>query len=241
MIYDFQLTRLKDCELWVWFNSKFWWVWVLTISFKINSLVALLYCKRRWRLWLQWNCIQCHSVTWFVETEASSYLADPDRCLEILHEYPLVKSAFIHFNTTIPSSASVERLFSSVDGQTEKARWNRLSDTNSEKLLLLKANDEISYTINNNNSNTIIINWWYHFVITVHFYKVWLRRAMKTCLTWWFNSISHNSFYTGWLEFEVHFVVRELNFYLTHFLSEFTQHWALVYTVCLKKKHPRHF
>ena len=75
-----------------------------------------------------------------VATEASSYLADPDRCLAVLHEYLLVKSAFIHFNTMIPSSATVERLFSSVGGQTETARWNRLSDTNFEKLLLLRAN-----------------------------------------------------------------------------------------------------
>ena len=74
-----------------------------------------------------------------VETEASSYLADPDRSLGMLHKYPLVKSAFIRFNTTIPSSAPVERLFS-IGGQIETARRNRLSDTNFEKLLLLKAN-----------------------------------------------------------------------------------------------------
>ena len=107
-----------------------------------------------------------------VETKASSYLADPDCSLGMLHKYLLVKSAFIHFNTTIPSSAPVEQLFS-VGGQIEKARRNRLSwDTNFEKLLL-KANtshvwdvkhvdcgvyfDSViitRYTINNNNSNT---------------------------------------------------------------------------------------
>ena len=73
------------------------------------------------------------------KTEASFYLADPYRCLEMLHKYPLVKYVFIHFNTTMPSSAPVERLFS-VGGQIKTARRNRLSDTNFEKLLLLKAN-----------------------------------------------------------------------------------------------------
>jgi len=47
-----------------------------------------------------------------VETEASSYLTDQDRSLGMLHKYPLVKSAIIHLDTTIPSSAPVERLFS---------------------------------------------------------------------------------------------------------------------------------
>ena len=67
-----------------------------------------------------------------VETEASSYLANPNRCLRMLHKYLLVKSAFIHFNTTIPFSALVERLFS-VGRQIETVRRNRLSVTNFEK------------------------------------------------------------------------------------------------------------
>ena len=97
-----------------------------------HSWSCCSYCKWWWRLRLQWNCIR-----W--QTEASSYLANPDRCLGMLHEYPLVKSAFIHFNTTMPSSATVERLFSVGGGQIETARRNGLSDINFEKLLLLKA------------------------------------------------------------------------------------------------------
>ena len=38
MIYEFELTQHKECELWVWLNSKFMWVWVTTTNSKINSL-----------------------------------------------------------------------------------------------------------------------------------------------------------------------------------------------------------
>ena len=72
-----------------------------------------------------------------VETEASAYLSDPGRTLSMLHKYPLVKSAFIRFNTTIFSSTSVERLFS-IGGQIETARRNKLSDTNFENFFCLK-------------------------------------------------------------------------------------------------------
>ena len=73
------------------------------------------------------------------ETQVSAYLADAERSLTVLHKYPAVKATFIYYNTTIPSSAPVERLFS-LGGQIETARRNRLSDSSFEKLLLLKAN-----------------------------------------------------------------------------------------------------
>ena len=57
----------------------------------------------------------------------------------MLNQYVHVKQVFIRYNTPIPSSAPVERLFS-VAGLIRTAKRNRLSDHMFETLVLLKAN-----------------------------------------------------------------------------------------------------
>lgn len=60
--------------------------------------------------------------------------------ISILHAYPIIKSAFIKYNTLLPSSAPVERLFSFAT-MFDTAKFNRLTDENFEKRVLSKANN----------------------------------------------------------------------------------------------------
>jgi len=68
-----------------------------------------------------------------------SYLADPATELEMLNKYPRVKKAFMKYNAPLPSSAEVERLFSTAS-LLNAPRRGSLSDESFEELLLLKAN-----------------------------------------------------------------------------------------------------
>jgi len=74
-----------------------------------------------------------------VKIETMHYLDNPSKELSSLLAYPHVKAAFVKYNTTLPSSAPVERLFS-VGGLIATPRRNRLSDTTFERLLMLKMN-----------------------------------------------------------------------------------------------------
>jgi hypothetical protein len=74
-----------------------------------------------------------------IDKECVNYLSDTDTSLNILRKYSTVLHVFHKYNTTMPSSASVERLFSSAS-QTETPRRNCLSDSSFQKLLLLKSN-----------------------------------------------------------------------------------------------------
>jgi hypothetical protein len=67
------------------------------------------------------------------------FLDDNDETLQGLTKHPEIKSLFLRFNTTIPSSAPVERMFS-LANLVLTAKRNSLGDDLFEKLLLLKIN-----------------------------------------------------------------------------------------------------
>ena len=61
------------------------------------------------------------------------------KTMDSLHAFPLVKQLFIKYNTTLPSSAPVERLFS-YGGNVLTASRSRMSDEHMEQVLLFRYN-----------------------------------------------------------------------------------------------------
>ncbi|XP_064468391.1 uncharacterized protein LOC135379067 [Ornithodoros turicata] len=72
-------------------------------------------------------------------SELDRWKKSPRGGLQALNDFPLIKDMFIKFNTGIPSSAPVERLFS-VGRDTFGLKRGKLTDENFEKQLLLKCN-----------------------------------------------------------------------------------------------------
>ena len=68
-----------------------------------------------------------------------AYLNDKSHSLQSLEKYPIIKTLFMRYNTNIPSSSPVERLFS-LAGITLTPKRSKLSDKTLEMLVLLRAN-----------------------------------------------------------------------------------------------------
>ncbi|WP_219823681.1 hypothetical protein, partial [Enterobacter cloacae complex sp. 2DZ2F20B] len=71
------------------------------------------------------------------KSEAMAYLQEKRKDFSVLNNHATVKCLFFKFNTTIPSSAPVARVFSSGN-QILTPRSNNLGDNNFEMLLILK-------------------------------------------------------------------------------------------------------
>lgn len=74
------------------------------------------------------------------EMEFTRFIISKSKHLSSLNDYPIIKKAFIKYNTSLCSSASVETLFSLAGFVLSPTRGN-LSDTNFEKLIFLKGNE----------------------------------------------------------------------------------------------------
>ena len=78
------------------------------------------------------------------EDELMRFLNNPSSSIEILKEYPVVQKIYMKFNTPLPSSAPVERLFS-YDTLLNLAKYNKMSDEKFEKRVLCKINSNNNY------------------------------------------------------------------------------------------------
>ena len=77
------------------------------------------------------------------EMEALKYLQDGSHALSSLEQYPGVRLVFRKYNTPLPSSAPVERLFS-LAGHIHASKRNRLSDQMFSQLVFLKGNSNFT-------------------------------------------------------------------------------------------------
>lgn len=71
--------------------------------------------------------------------EADRFMADSETGIESLHKHELVRKVFVRYNTALPSSASVERVFS-VAADVFTRKRGKMTDENFERQLLLKLN-----------------------------------------------------------------------------------------------------
>ena len=71
--------------------------------------------------------------------EVDMFVTVTSRDIDCLHKFPHIKNLFLRYNTPLPSSAPVERLFI-LRGQILTPRRNRMTPAHFERQLLLRAN-----------------------------------------------------------------------------------------------------
>lgn len=72
-------------------------------------------------------------------SELTRYLHDPSTDLEMLNKFPVIREMFFKYNTQLPSSATVERMFNFA-GILDHPKRGRILPSTFEKNIILKAN-----------------------------------------------------------------------------------------------------